>query len=110
VSAVGPEGDERAGVGDALELVDVARDHVGQVLVVSDADHGHEVGMPGHGVDLGHPGDVGQLDGEVGHAGRYGVDQHEGVDHGVNLVPAIRSKDGRHRRARRGRRLVRGRP
>ena len=54
---------------------------VGELIVLTDADHGDDVGVAGHGVHLGDAVDLGQLDGQVGDPCRLCVDEDEGVHH-----------------------------
>ncbi len=89
MAAVGLEGDERAGVGDALQLRDAPGDHVCELVVLPDTHHGHQVRFPGDGVHRGDALDVRQLNRQVGDPRRLRVDQDEGVDH-------WRDRSGRH--------------
>jgi hypothetical protein len=59
VLAISLEGDEGAGVRDARQLHDPPGDHLGQLLVVADPDHGDDVGVAGNGVHLADPIDLG---------------------------------------------------
>src|SRR5207302_966461 len=81
VAAVGLEGDKGAGGDDSVEAGDVARDDLGKLVVLADADHSHQVVVARHRIDLGHTRHVGQLAGQVGHPGGLGLDEHEGGDH-----------------------------
>ncbi len=70
----------------------------------ADPDDGHDVRMPGDGVHLGDPFDLGELDGQVGDPGRLRVDEDESVHHAVRGYPARLPPDvvalaGCHRRA-----------
>ena len=65
--AVGLEGDQSAGVGHSRHLGDAPIDHRGELIVLTNADHGDDVGVAGHGVHLGDAVDLGQLDGQVGY-------------------------------------------
>ena len=87
-AAVGLEGDQGAGIGHPRQLRDASGDHVGQLLVEPDPNDRHDVGMAGHGVHLGDPFDLGQLDGQVGDPGRLRVDEDESVHHAVRGYPA----------------------
>lgn len=69
-----------------------------------DPNDRHDVGMTGHGVHLGDPFDLGELDGQVGDPGRLRVDEDESVHHAVRgyparLPPAVVALAGCHRRA-----------
>lgn len=81
------ESDQGPSVNYTFKLRDAPRDHVGQLVVASHADHRHYVGMPGDRIDLRYPRELGQFDGEVRDAGGLPVDQDEGVDHGGEANP-----------------------
>src|ERR1019366_7624743 len=86
MAAVGPKRDEGAGGDDSPQVGDVASDHVSEIIVMADPNDGHQVGLAGNGVHLGHSFDVGQFCGQVGDAGRLGIDQDESVHHGAKVA------------------------
>jgi kynurenine formamidase len=99
---VHPEGDQRLGRLDAVDLGEPVRDDVGELLVRRDADVRDEVDAAGDREDLGdarHRGDL-LADGLDLPAG--GVDEHHCADHGRKTI-AVRAMTGPCPFARRGR-------
>ena len=79
---VGAEGDVRRRPHDASDLVEPIGDHVRQVLMVANAYHRDEVGVSGHGVDLGDPVQLGYALTHLRNPIDVAADHDDGGDHG----------------------------
>jgi hypothetical protein len=74
---VRPEGDVRVRPRDARHLCDATRHDVGELLVLARTDHGHEIDLTRHGVDLGYAGHGGELFTDLRESAALRGDQHD---------------------------------
>src|ERR1700733_2547762 len=88
VPRVGPERDVGRGLGDAGNPVQVARDDVGKLVMRADPDHGHEVELTGHRVDLGYFRYLRDRLGRLRNARDISLDQNDSCDHCRLLGPS----------------------
>lgn len=82
--AVGLERHQSARVGHPGQAVQPPGDDIGQVLDAADPDNSDDVGLASDGVRLGHSFYRGDLFGQLGHAGRFRIDEDKGCQHAPN--------------------------
>lgn len=87
VPRVGAERDVRLGPGDAGDLVEVAGNDLGQLVMGAHSHDRHQVELAGGGVDLAHAGDLGDHLGDLRDPVHLGVDHDNRGNHAGYLIP-----------------------
>src|SRR6202034_2155814 len=87
VTGVDLEGDHRLRPAHARQLGELAGDHLGQRVLLAQAQDGHEVPLAGDRVGLGHSLYAGQLAAERGQRRAFSLDEDDGVGHALWVSP-----------------------